>query len=68
MSSLSHALFTIILLYRHESFTGKYTTRKIHKNYIRDPSGLFLVISHDIDDVILVISLYYFIDVILSIS
>ena len=27
------------LLYRHECFTGKYTTRKIHKNYIRDPSG-----------------------------
>ena len=26
--------------------TGKYTTRKIHKNYIRDPSGLFYRISH----------------------
>ena len=35
-----------ILLYRHECFTGKYTTRKIHKNYIRDPSGLFSIISH----------------------
>ena len=34
-----------ILLYRHECFTGKYTTRKIHKNYIRDPSGLFSIIS-----------------------
>ena len=34
------------LLYRHEYFTGKYTTRKIHKNYIRDPSGLFSIISH----------------------
>ena len=33
-------------LYRHECFTGKYTTRKIHKNYIRDPSGLFSIISH----------------------
>ena len=33
------------LLYRHECFTGKYTTRKIHKNYIRDPSGLFSIIS-----------------------
>ena len=33
-----------ILLYRHECFTGKYTTRKIHKNYIRDPSGLFPII------------------------
>ena len=44
----------IILLYRHEGFTGKYTTRKIHKNYI-------------IDDVISVFSLYYFIDVFLSI-
>ena len=35
-----------ILLYRHECFTGKYTTRKIHKNYIRDTSGLFSIISH----------------------
>ena len=34
------------LLYRHESFTGKYTTRKIHKNYIQDPSGLLSIISH----------------------
>ena len=36
----------IHLLYRHECFTGKYTARKIHKNYIRDPSGLFSIISH----------------------
>ena len=35
-----------LLLYRHECFTGIYTTRKIHKNYIRDPSGLFFIISH----------------------
>ena len=35
----------LYLLYRHEWFTGKYTTRKIHKNYIRDPSGLFSIIS-----------------------
>ena len=34
------------LLYRHECFTGKYTPRKIHKNYIQDPSGLFSIISH----------------------
>ena len=34
------------LLYRHECFTGKYTTLKLHKNYIRDPSGLFSIISH----------------------
>ena len=27
--------FISFLLYRHECFTGKYTTRKIHKNYIR---------------------------------
>ena len=51
------------LLYRHECFTGKYTTRKIRKNYIRDRSGLFFIISH----VISVISLYHFIDVFLSI-
>ena len=57
------------LLYRHECFTGKYTTHKIHKNYIRDPNGVFSMISHVsfIDDVISVISLYYFIDVFLSI-
>ena len=36
----------IFILYRHECFTGKYTTRKILKNYIRDPSGLFSIISH----------------------
>ena len=35
-----------ILLYRHECFDGKYTTRKIHKNYIRDLSGLFSIIPH----------------------
>ena len=35
-----------ILLYRHECFTGKYTSRKIHKNYIRDPNGVFSIISH----------------------
>ena len=34
------------VLYRHECFPGKYTTRKIHKNYIRNPSGLFSIISH----------------------
>ena len=34
------------LLYRHGCFTKKYTTRKIHKKYIRDPSGLFSIISH----------------------
>ena len=36
----------LILLYKHECFTGKHTTRKIHKNYIQDPSGLFSTISH----------------------
>ena len=36
----------VISLYRHECFTGKHTPRKIHKNYIRDPSGLFSIISH----------------------
>ena len=34
------------LLYSHECFAGKYTTRKIHKNNIQDPSGLFSIISH----------------------
>ena len=37
---------SFILLPRHQCFTGKYTTRKIHKNYIRDPSGLFSIISN----------------------
>ena len=35
-----------ILSYRHKCFTRKYTTRKIHKNNILDPSGLFSIISH----------------------
>ena len=39
-------IILLILFYRHECFTGKYTTRKIHKNYIQDPSGLFSIISH----------------------
>ena len=38
-------VFYWFLLYRHKCFTGKYTTRKIHKRYIRDPSGLFSIIS-----------------------
>ena len=50
LTLLSTCLFLVpiyhILLYRHECFTGKYTTRKIHKNYICDPSGLFFIISH----------------------
>ena len=45
-----------ILLYRHGCFTEKYTTRKIHKNYIRDPSGLFSIISHVSLSMILLIS------------
>ena len=44
-----------LIIYRHECFTGKYTTRKIHKNYIRDPGGLFSI-REFIDDVISVIS------------
>ena len=38
--------YILFLLYRHEYFTGKYISRKIHKIYIRDPSGLFSIISH----------------------
>ena len=34
------------LLYKQKCFIGEYTTRKIHKNYIRDLSGLFSIISH----------------------
>ena len=30
--------FWCLLLYRHECFTGKYTTRKFHKNNIQDPT------------------------------
>ena len=40
------AFYKQMLLYRHECFTGKYTTRKTDKNYIRDASGLFSIISH----------------------
>ena len=40
------------------------TTDPSHKNYIWDPSGLFSIILHEfIDDVILVVTLYYFVDV-----
>ena len=46
LSFFNYSLFYFILLYRHECFTEKYTTRKIRKNYIRDPSGLFSIISH----------------------
>ena len=44
-SELFQAVIKPLLLYRHECFTGKYATRKIHKNYIRDPSDLFSIIS-----------------------
>ena len=58
----------ITFLYRHECFTGKYTTRQI----IKTTSGTEWFILHNltrefIDDIISVISLYYFIDVFLSI-
>ena len=40
------------------------TTDPSHKNYIWDPSALFSIILHEfIDDVILVVTLYYFVDV-----
>ena len=46
------------ILCRHECFTGKDTTRKIHKNYIRDPEWfIFHNLTREfIDDVISVIS------------
>ena len=48
----------IILLYRHERFTGTYTTRKIHKNYIPDRVFIFHNLTSEfIDDAISVISL-----------
>ena len=56
------------LLYIQECFTGKYTTRKIYKNYIRDPSGFILhnnLRREFIDDAISVISL---LNLILSMS
>ena len=43
---LPRAIYYRFLLYRHECFTGKYSTRNIHKNYLPDPSGLFSIISH----------------------
>ena len=33
------------LLYRHECFTGKSTTRKIYTNHIRNWSGVFSISS-----------------------
>ena len=35
-----------MLTHSLSALTCKYTTRKIHKKYIRDPSGLFSIISH----------------------
>ena len=57
------------LLYRHNCFTGKYTTRKIHKKLHPGPEWfIFHNLTREfIDDVISAISLYYFIDVFLSI-
>ena len=46
LRTLYYSLVYSYLLYRQECFTGKYTTRKIHKNYTRDPSALFSIISH----------------------
>ena len=48
MTSANYFIIIIYLhlLYRHGCFTEKYTTCKIHKNYIRDSSGLFSIISH----------------------
>ena len=57
------------LLYRHEHFTGKYATRKIHKKLQPGPERLiFHNLTFEIfNDAISVITLYYFIDVFLSI-
>ena len=48
------------LLHGHECFTGKYSTRKIHKNYIPDPSGLFSVLSREFN--FDVISVYFLVN------
>ena len=47
-----YVIYTI-LLYRHERFTGKYTTRKIHKNYIWDPRAkwfIFRTLTREFND------------------
>ena len=53
----------LILLYRHECFTGKYTTRNIHKKLHPGPEWfIFHNLTREfIDDVISVISLRNFI-------
>ena len=40
-------VYYIFLLYRHECFTGKYTTRKIHKNHIRELSHTWVYWWHN---------------------
>ena len=60
-------IYYYYLLYRHECFTGKYTTHKFLKLH----PGLEWFIFHNltrefIDDLISVIFLYYFIEVFLS--
>ena len=59
-----------VLLYRRACFTGKYTTRIIHKKLHLGPEWFIFHndLTHEfIDDIVLVISLCYFIDVFLSI-
>ena len=43
--SLGYLVLKAFLLYRHECFTGKYTTRKIHTKLIRESSSVFSISS-----------------------
>ena len=59
---LYNSICYMLLLYRHECFTGKFTTPGPEWFIFHNLTREF------IDDVISVISLYYFIDVFLSIK
>ena len=54
-----YVIYTFVL-YRHERFTAKYTTRKIHKKYIWDPRAKWFIFrnltrefNHDVSSVYL---------------
>ena len=44
-TSLGYLVLKAFLLYTHECFTGKYTTRKIHTKLIRESSSVFFIAS-----------------------
>ena len=57
--SLGYLVLKAFLLYRHECFTGKYTTRKIHTKLIQESSSVFSISS--VVRILMISLLYFFI-------